>query len=309
LPTVLSQIVEEALDIQTLEFTQTVEQATAMLKREDGRVGNLCFKGRLVEVDPKGEALVVGDLHGDLESLIDVLRQSNILERIDESSESILIFLGDYGDRGTYPAEIYYTVLNLKLLHPSQIILMRGNHEGPEDLMPSPHDLPDQFQARFGKKWTEAYAAIRGLFENLYNVLVVEKRYLMVHGGLPEEACTVDDLAYAHTLHPRRPLLEEILWSDPDDTIEETSVSPRGAGNLFGKNVTDRALAKLNAKILIRGHEPCEDGFKINHDGKVLTLFSRKGSPYFNSFGAYLDVKLDKEFENARELIPYIHKF
>jgi protein phosphatase len=309
LPTVLSQIVKEALDIQASEFTQTVEQATAMLKREDGRVGNLRVKGRLVEVDPKGEALVVGDLHGDLESLIDVLQQSNILERIDKSSEPILIFLGDYGDRGPYPAETYYTVLKLKLLHPSQVILMRGNHEGPEDLMPSPHDLPDQFQARFGKKWTEAYTAIRRLFENFYNVLLVEKRYLMVHGGLPKEARTADDMAYAHTLHPRRSLLEEILWSDPDDRVKETSASPRGAGNLFGMNVTDRVLAKLNAKILIRGHEPCEDGFKINHDNKVLTLFSRKGAPYFNSFGAYLDVKLDKEFRNANELVPYIHKF
>jgi hypothetical protein len=309
LPTVLSQIVKEALEIRTSEFTQTVEQAAGLLKKEDGRVGNLRVKGRLIEVDPKGEALVVGDLHGDLESLIDILQHSNILERIDKSSESILIFLGDYGDRGAYPAETYYTVLKLKLLHPNQIILMRGNHEGPEDLMPSPHDLPDQFQARFGMKWTEAYTAIRALFESLYNAVLVEKRYLMVHGGLAKGASTVDDMAYAQTLHPKRSLLEEILWSDPDDSVEETRASPRGAGNLFGKSVTDKALAKLNAKILIRGHEPCEDGFKINHGGKVLTLFSRKGPPYFNAFGAYLDVKLDKEFESAKELIPYIHKF
>lgn len=309
MPTVLSRIVKEALEIQASEFAKTVEQVTALLKKEDGRVGNLRVKGRLVEAEPKGEALVVGDLHGDLESLIEILQQSNILERIDKSSESILIFLGDYGDRGAYPAETYYTVLNLKLLHPNQVILMRGNHEGPEDLMPSPHDLPEQFQARFGKKWTEGYTSIRGLFAQLYNAVVVEKRYLMVHGGLPKEPSTVKDMAYAHTLHPKRSLLEEILWSDPDEAVEETSASPRGAGNLFGKNVTKRMLAKLNVKILIRGHEPCEDGFKINHNGKVLTLFSRKGPPYFNAFGAYLNVKLDKEFEDAEELIPYVHKF
>ena len=309
MPTVLSRIVKEALEIHASEFTQTVEQVTALLKKEDGRVGNLCVKGRLVEVEPKGEALVIGDLHGDLESLIEILQQSNILERIDKSSESILIFLGDYGDRGVYPAETYYTVLKLKLLHPEQVILMRGNHEGPGDLMPSPHDLPEQFQARFGKKWTEAYTNIRGLFEQLYNALHVDKRYLMVHGGLPKEPSTVEDMAYAHTLHPKRSLLEEILWSDPDEAVEETSASPRGAGNLFSKNVTSRMLAKLNVKILIRGHEPCEDGFKINHNGKVLTLFSRKGPPYFNAFGAYLDVKLDKDFEDAKELIPHIHKF
>jgi protein phosphatase len=309
LSTVLSRIIEEAFEVQSSEFSQTVEQATALLKREDGRVGNFRIKGRLVEVEPKGEALVIGDLHGDLESLIDILQQSNILERIDKSSELILIFLGDYADRGIYPAETYYTVLKLKLLHPNQVILMRGNHEGPEDLMPSPHDLPEQFQARFGKKWTEAYTDIRGLFEQLYNAVLVDKRYLMVHGGLPKEQSTAEDMAYAHALHPKRSLLEEILWSDPDEAVEETSASPRGAGNLFGRKVTNRTLAELNVKILIRWHEPCEEGFKINHDGKVLTLFSRKGPPYFNAFGAYLDVKLDREFEDAKGLIPSIHKF
>jgi protein phosphatase len=309
LPTVLSQIVKEALEIHAAEFTKTVEQVTAVLKKEDGRVGNLRIKGRLVEVEPAGEALVIGDLHGDLESLIEILQDSDILERMDKSSGSILIFLGDYGDRGVCPAETYYTVLHLKLLYPQQVILMRGNHEGPEDLMPSPHDLPTQFQVRFGEKWAEAYIRIRGLFEHLYNALLVHERYLMVHGGLPKELRSIEDLAYADVFHPKRSLLEEILWSDPDEAVEETSASPRGAGSLFGRNVTQRMLAKLNVKILIRGHEPCEDGFKVSHDGKVLTLFSRRGPPYFNACGAYLDVKLNEEFEDAGDMIPYIHKF
>jgi protein phosphatase len=65
----------------------------------------------------------------------------------------------------------------------------------------------------------------------------------------------------------------------------------------------------LNVNVLIRGHEPCQDGFKIDHSGKVLTLFSRKGPPYFNAYGAYLDLELSKQLENAEQLIPYIHKF
>jgi UDP-glucose 4-epimerase len=50
-------------------------------------------------------------------------------------------------------------------------------------------------------------------------------------------------------------------------------------------------------------------GFKINHKGKILTLFSRKGPPYFNAYGAYLKIDLSEKFENAEQLIPYIHKF
>jgi protein phosphatase len=186
---------------------------------------------------------------------------------------------------------------------------MRGNHEGPEDLMASPHDLPIEFQAKFGEKWEEAYNKLRFLFAYLYNAVIVEERYLMIHGGLPHLAKSVKDLAYANEMHPKRGFLEEMLWSDPNETVEDICASPRGAGKLFSKKVTNEVLRRFGVKILIRGHEPCEDGFKIDHDGKVLTLFSRKGEPYFNAYGAYLKVELSEKFENAEKLMPYIHRF
>ncbi len=307
--TSLSQIVKEALELKSEGFTQLVEDVRQQLCKENGRVGNFNISGRLIKLKPLGEALIVGDLHGDLESLIDILRESDFLQKMSQNSTAVLIFLGDYGDRGAYSAEVYYTVLKLKLLFPEQVILMRGNHEGPEDLLASPHDLPMEFQMKFGEKWTEAYAKIRELFVHLYNAVLVEERYLMIHGGLPLQANTIEDLAYAHIQHPKQSLLEDMLWSDPNEMIKGVCASPRGAGKLFGENVTNEVLRRFKTKILIRGHEPCEEGFKIDHNGKVLTLFSRKGPPYFNSYGAYLDVELSEKIENAEQLIPYIHKF
>jgi protein phosphatase len=304
-----SQIVKESLEVGYDEFSHLVEDATSMFSEENGKVGNLRIKGRLVNLKPEGEALIVSDLHGDLESLIQIMKESNFLDKMSQDNHAIMIFLGDYGDRGEYSKEVYYTVLRLKLLFPEQIILMRGNHEGPEDLMPSPHDLPTEFQMKFGEKWEEAYSRIRRLFAYLYNVVIIEERYLIIHGGLPYKAKSVKDLAYTQATHPGQSFLEEMLWSDPDDMTEEISSSPRGAGRLFGEKVTRRMLKRFNVRILIRGHEPCEEGFKINHGGKVLTLFSRKGQPYFNTYGAYLNVRLSEKFENAEQLIPYIHKF
>jgi protein phosphatase len=186
---------------------------------------------------------------------------------------------------------------------------MRGNHEGPADLVASPHDLPMQFQQRFKEKWAVAYAKTQELWNFLYNAVFVQERYLMVHGGLSPKLNGIDDLACAHVSHPEQGFLEDLLWSDPDDTFQDVYPSPRGAGKLFGKNVTENVLRKLGVKILIRGHEPCEEGFKINHDGKVLTLFSRKGAPYFNEHGAYLVLPLSEKFENATQLLPFVHKF
>jgi protein phosphatase len=305
----LQQIIKEAMEISNIEFVKTVERATRLLQKENGRIGIFRILGRHVKIKPCGEAVVISDLHGDLESLVQILQESNILLRMENSKLVSLIFLGDYGDRGEFSAEVYSVILKLKLQYPEQTVLMRGNHEGPKDLMASPHDLPTQFRSRFGEKWIEPYEKILELFPHLYNSVSVEGRYLMVHGGLPREARTIKDFAYAHETYPENTFLEDILWSDPLEPFEGLYPSPRGAGKLFGKDVTETVLKALNVKILIRGHEPCNDGFQINHDGRILTLFSRKGAPYYNVHGAYLDVELSGKFQNAEQLIPYVHKF
>ncbi len=305
----LSLLVKESLAVQSKDFIETVEKTISLLRGESGKIGHMEITGRLVQLEPTGETLVIGDLHGDLDSLTHILSNSGFTQKMTRREDAVLVFLGDYGDRGRRPAEVYYLILKLKLAFPRQVILLRGNHEGPEDLMASPHDLPVNFQARFKENWAPAYFKVRELFSYLYNALIVKERYLMVHGGLSPEITSVQDLAYATRTHPENEFLEDLLWSDPDDRVQGVSPSPRGAGILFGKNVTEKVLRKLDVKILVRGHEPCGEGFKLNHDGKVLTLFSRKGAPYFNSHGAYLQVPLSKKFENAKQLVPWIHKF
>ncbi len=153
------------------------------------------------------------------------------------------------------------------------------------------------------------YSKVRELFGYLYNAAFVEDRYLMVHGGLPAGIRSIQDLALAHKLYSEQQFLEDLLWSDPVDEVKGVLYSPRGAGKLFGKDVTEEVLNKLGVRVLIRGHEPCPEGFKLNHDGKVLTLFSRKGAPYFNAYGAYLQLPLSEKIRSAQQLLPWIHKF
>jgi protein phosphatase len=305
----LSLIVKESKAVQSDGFIKLLEKTIDLLHGESGTVGNLTISERLVKLAPLGEALVVGDLHGDLESLIAILQSSGFPRKMAERKDATLIFLGDYGDRGARSAEVYYTVLRLKFAFPEQVVLLRGNHEGPEDLLASPHDLPMNFQARFQENWTAVYSKVRELFAYLYNAVLVEERYLLVHGGLSSNINGIQDLARASMTHPEQDFLEDLLWSDPNDMVRDVLYSPRGAGKLFGKNVTENVLKKVNAKILIRGHEPCTEGFKLNHDGKVLTLFSRKGAPYFNAYGAYLQLPLSEKFESAEQLVPWIHQF
>jgi diadenosine tetraphosphatase ApaH/serine/threonine PP2A family protein phosphatase len=302
----LRQLVDNASKMSLHEFVQLADNVVELLSKENGLVGNQKITGRLIETPPKGEATIVGDLHGDLESLTQILKSSDFLDNVQRRKQSLLVFLGDYGDRGVYSPEVYYIVLKLKETFPENVVLMRGNHEGPDDLIASPHDLPDFLQSRFGGDWSTAYLKLKELFNRLYNAAIIRERCVMLHGGVPSQAKSLDDLAYAHLKHPRERHLEEILWSDPEEGIKGTYPSPRGAGRLFGPDITTRFLEMLNVNVLIRGHEPADEGFKINHNGRILTLFSRKGEPYFNSQGAYLQLELSSQVTNVFQLQHFV---
>jgi hypothetical protein len=84
-------------------------------------------------VPPSTRLFVHGDLHGDIHSLIaylDLLQRDGHLTGFRlTSTESRLLFLGDYTDRGRYGVEVMYTLMRLKLANPERVLLVRGNHE------------------------------------------------------------------------------------------------------------------------------------------------------------------------------------
>ena len=305
----LKKLMDEAFKQNLKDFIELVKEITKTLSKETKYGSNIEFYGKLAKIKACGKIIFVGDLHGDLESLVYILKKSNFIKRAKENRDVLMIFLGDYGDRGPFSVEVYYLVLKLKENFPDKILMLRGNHEGPDDLLAYPHDLPFQLNQRFGDSGKEAYKVLRGLFNELLNAVLVKERCLVVHGGIPANANNIEDFAFAHERHPNETLLEEILWSDPYEGIRGTIPSPRGAGKLFGSDVTMRVLERLGVNFLVRGHEPCDNGFKLNHNGKVLTFFSRKGPPYFNNYAAYLEVDLSEKFNDGKELIPFIVRF
>jgi len=302
----VKQLVDKAFAVNIQEFAQLTDNVTKILKAEEGLFGNLTLTGKLVVTEPEREAIVVGDLHGDLETLVQILDDSKFIDKMRKREETLLVFLGDYGDRGVNSAEVFYVVFKLKEAYPLNVVLLRGNHEGPEDLLPSPHDLPIHLQRKFGADWSTAYEKLRMLFDELCLAVLVKQKIIMLHGGVPSAAKSIEDLAFAHRKHPAERHLEEILWSDPEEDLTGTLESPRGAGKLFGKDVTDKFLRMLDVKILVRGHEPAETGYRINHDGRILTLFSRKGEPYYNSKAAYLMWNLSRDVMDVYELADSI---
>ncbi len=98
----LRQLVDNASKMSLHEFVQLADNVVELLSKENGLVGYQKITGRLIETPPKGEVTIVGDLHGDLESLTQILKSSDFLDKVQRRNQSLLVFLGDYGDRGVY---------------------------------------------------------------------------------------------------------------------------------------------------------------------------------------------------------------
>lgn len=117
----LEDIAREALEAQSAGYINLIEGSTKLLASEKGVLENFSVEGRLIKAKPSGETIIVGDLHGDFESLIHILKASRFAEKAAQNKELLLVFLGEYGDRGPYSPEVYYIVLKLKQLFPQNV--------------------------------------------------------------------------------------------------------------------------------------------------------------------------------------------
>lgn len=98
--------------------------------------------------------IVMGDLHGDVRSLLstlDELNQRKILDgfRFRESKYRFL-FLGDFTDRGAYGTEVLYTLFRLKAANPDRVHFARGNHE--DFNIASRYGFLAELQAKYGQQ-------------------------------------------------------------------------------------------------------------------------------------------------------------
>ena len=66
---------------------------------------------------------MVGDIHGQYADLL------NMISKAGEPGALNYLFLGDYVDRGIQGIEVCVLLFALKLNFPTNVVLLRGNHE------------------------------------------------------------------------------------------------------------------------------------------------------------------------------------
>ncbi len=112
----LIQNPQNILEIELIDILKIFHEAKVIFEKE-----NLLLEFN--DLDPSDEIIVIGDLHGNLESF------AKIIEIINKHEPKFVVSLGDIVDRGPCQLECLITMLSLKILYPKECFIIRGNHE------------------------------------------------------------------------------------------------------------------------------------------------------------------------------------
>jgi len=262
---VTAEFCKELMEWQKQEKTiakkyayQIVRDTMALLKTKTTLVD--------IDVPDNGEVTVCGDVHGQYYDLLNIWSINGV-----PSEDNPYLFNGDFVDRGSFSVEVILMLFSWKLAFPNHMHLARGNHETRN------MNKLYGFEGEVTKKYDESlYEYFCEAFCLLPLCHVINKQAFVVHGGLfSKDDVALDSIRKVNREQepPDEGLMTEMLWSDPQPGRGRVP-SKRGVGVAFGQDVTENFLKTNDLKMVIRSHEMKEEGYEIEHGGKLVTVFS-----------------------------------
>jgi len=167
--------------------------------------------------------------------------------------------------------ETFELLLCLKAKYPGNITLLRGNHESVT--MNKMYGFEGEVVHKYNRTVFDLFTEV---FSWLPLAACIGGKILVLHGGLfSKDGVTLQDInnIARNCQPPDEGLMCELLWSDPSP-FPGRSANKRGVGVAFGADVTHQFLKHNNLELLIRSHEVKEEGYLIEAEGKLITVFS-----------------------------------
>lgn len=227
-----------------------------------------------LEFDNHGYA-VIGDIHGQYNDIWRIVNES-FLYGSKHNTNMRYLFLGDYVDRGQNSLETIMLLLCWKLLDPTEIYLLRGNHEC--RAINCRYGFLDELKSRFQPEAIAMalFNCINLCFDHMPIAAVLNNQYFAVHGGISPLLKNLDqirNLQYPISGDGDK-LVNDLLWADPSLTVEDFENNPV-RGPKFGEKAVDDFF-QINPGMcrILRAHQFIRTGVRQNFNGKVVTIFS-----------------------------------
>ncbi|XP_059143414.1 uncharacterized protein LOC131930805 [Physella acuta] len=236
---------------------------------------------------------ILGDIHGNY---CDLVSFEKALWRMGPNlTPASFLFLGDYVDRGDYGVEVISYLFAQKLLAPNKFFMLRGNHElrSVQEMFHFKAECLEKFGDTMG---LQIWDAVNECFDVMPIAATVDDKVFCVHGGIPSPENEGGNIEAINKIpsplsdpETESPLAWELLWSDPlssSDNLTEASIQQlkenhgfafntrRGTAHFFSCEALCNFLERNGLSHVIRAHEVQEAGFKVQQQGKLLTVFS-----------------------------------
>ncbi|NGX56301.1 MAG: hypothetical protein K1060chlam5_00539 [Candidatus Anoxychlamydiales bacterium] len=128
------------VEIEYSDFDKLMDQFLTQFQTQPPSEGDVLIDKYLFNQSDNPMLLIKGDIHGDNKGLIKYLNtlvDKGYLIEVDNSykihpnykDKIVIVFLGDYIDRGANSIGVLQTLLKLKIQNPQEVLLLRGNHE------------------------------------------------------------------------------------------------------------------------------------------------------------------------------------
>jgi hypothetical protein len=201
----------------------------------------------------KGKVVFVGDTHGDFDA-------TKTIFRLYFKPGFVLVFLGDYVDRGDEARENIDFLLKKKEESPDQVFLLAGNHEGFCSVPFSPADFWESLSP-------DEYNYFSEICQFFPFAAVTQNGLLVIHGAPPDVSSPEDingvQICSEHWF--------QLTWGDFADKQGEFIATNSGRP-VFGNDYFNRVMKQLGAQVLIRSHQANIDS--VIFDKRCLTLMT-----------------------------------
>ncbi|KAK8880568.1 hypothetical protein M9Y10_003248 [Tritrichomonas musculus] len=211
----------------------------------------LIFRTEASLIDIQSPCLIIGDIHGHVLDLLRILKHcgvphedhldprfkdgSNIETTYKQVPNLKYIFLGDLIDRGEFSVETITIVFLLKVLFPTNVYIIRGNHEF--DFLAkqcgflaqvcnifTDEDVPTFQESPYGEVFrrespgSQVYSAFMSSFSYLPFGIRIDEKMLCVHGGIGPRVTSINsvsDIVRPINDFGMSEVADSLLWSDP----------------------------------------------------------------------------------------------
>ena len=249
--------------------------------------------------------VIVGDLHGHYKDLL------RIFERHGMPPATNDVLLGDMVDRGTNGLEIICLLVALKLRHPDNIFILRGNHETADVTAMFGFRSECQLRSASTEDGLNTWEDVVALFNTLPLAAHIAAPHdvFCVHGGISPRMQFIDEIDSAavrpvDVSQDANCLVTDLLWSDPCAEIEDWGSSPRGTSYRFGLPIVREFLAQNRLKRIVRGHTAQPTGFQVLGEDEVITIFSTSNYRGSGNDAAVLVLAADGGY--SIDLLPHV---